>query len=274
MNIHHAIRLMLCATALLVAASIGPSVLADNGSLPMVEPESVGMSSERLERIGVGMRRLIEDDKIPGTVTLVARRGKVVHFEANGLRDVEAGLPMEHDTIFRLYSQSKVVTGAAVMLLFEEGALPDDRSGLEVSARVLRHGGVSRRGGRRTRHGASGGTRHHPAARHPHVGPDVQLLPDPRRADVPAARRGRDRHAVADPLGGRNHRPARDAQGMERTHSHDAARRPAGDRVALQRRDGRPRTPRGGRVRDELRRVSARAAVRTARHARHRLPRP
>ena len=87
----------------------------------MAEPESVGMSSERLERIGEGMRRLIDDGKIPGTVTLVARRGKVVHFETNGLRDVAAGLPMERDTIFRLYSQSKVVTGAAVMILFEEG---------------------------------------------------------------------------------------------------------------------------------------------------------
>ncbi len=120
MTIHHTIQFLLRATALLAAASFGFSAVADNG-LPMAEPESVGMSSERLERIGVGMRRLIEDDKIPGTVTLVARRGKVVHFEANGLRDVEAGLPMEHDTIFRLYSQSKVVTGAAVMLLFEEG---------------------------------------------------------------------------------------------------------------------------------------------------------
>ncbi len=111
----------LVATAVLAAALGAPPALADNGGLPMAEPESVGMSSERLERIGVGMRRLIDDGKIPGTVTLVARRGKVVHFETNGLRDVEAGLPMEHDTIFRLYSQSKVVTGAAVMLLFEEG---------------------------------------------------------------------------------------------------------------------------------------------------------
>ena len=111
----------LVATAVLAAVLVAPSALADNGGLPMAEPESVGMSSERLERIGVGMRRLIDDDKIPGTVSLVARRGKVVHFETNGLRDVEAGLPMEHDTIFRLYSQSKVVTGAAVMILFEEG---------------------------------------------------------------------------------------------------------------------------------------------------------
>ena len=87
----------------------------------LTKPERVGMSSERLERIGIVMRKLIDEEKIPGTVTLVARKGKVVHFEANGLRDVERGLPMQTDTIFRLYSQTKPVTGAAVMILFEEG---------------------------------------------------------------------------------------------------------------------------------------------------------
>ena len=94
------------------------------------------MSAERLERVGQGMRRLIDDQKIPGAVTLIARRGKVVHFEANGLRNVEAGLPMEKDTIFRLYSQSKLITGAAVMMLFEEGHFLVDRSGIKVSPRV------------------------------------------------------------------------------------------------------------------------------------------
>ena len=52
---------------------------------------------------------------------IVARRGEVVHFEANGLRDVERNLPMEKDSIFRIYSQSKPITGAALMMLFEEG---------------------------------------------------------------------------------------------------------------------------------------------------------
>ena len=87
----------------------------------LTKPEKVGMSSERLERIGIVMRKLIDQQKIPGTGSLVARKGKVVHFEANGLRDVERELPMERDTIFRLYSQTKPVTGAAVMILFEEG---------------------------------------------------------------------------------------------------------------------------------------------------------
>ena len=67
------------------------------------------------------MRSLIDSNKIPGTVTLVARKGKVVHFEANGSRDIERDQPMKKDTIFRIYSQSKPVTGAALMMLFEEG---------------------------------------------------------------------------------------------------------------------------------------------------------
>ena len=71
--------------------------------------EKVGMSSERLERIGESMRSLIDSNKIPGTVTLVARKGKVVHFEANGSRDIERDLPMEKDTIFRIYSQFSVM---------------------------------------------------------------------------------------------------------------------------------------------------------------------
>jgi CubicO group peptidase (beta-lactamase class C family) len=67
------------------------------------------------------MRSLIDSKKIPGTVTLVARKGEIVHFEANGKRDIERDLPMEIDTIHRIYSQSKPITGAALMMLFEEG---------------------------------------------------------------------------------------------------------------------------------------------------------
>ena len=87
----------------------------------ITNPEKVGFSKEKLEQIGESMRSLIEAKKIPGTVTLVARRGEIVHFEANGMRDIERDLPMETDTIHRIYSQSKPVTGAALMMLFEEG---------------------------------------------------------------------------------------------------------------------------------------------------------
>lgn len=95
--------------------------LGTQADIKLTKPERIGMSSERLERVGEAMRRMIADEQIPGTVTLIARKGKVVHFEANGLRDVARKLPMQKDTIFRLYSQSKPVTGVAVMMLFEEG---------------------------------------------------------------------------------------------------------------------------------------------------------
>lgn len=86
-----------------------------------LSPEQVGMSGTRLSRIVPAMRRYVDQGKLAGVVTLVARRGKTVHFEATGHRDVELGDVMTQDTIFRLFSQTKPVTGVAVMLLYEEG---------------------------------------------------------------------------------------------------------------------------------------------------------
>ncbi len=82
------------------ATFVGASAVADNGELPRAKPESVGMSSERLERVGEAMQRYIDADLVPGTVTLIARRGKVVHFEARGERWAEEGEAMGEDTIF------------------------------------------------------------------------------------------------------------------------------------------------------------------------------
>ena len=87
-----------------------------------VEPESVGLSSSRLERIGEHLQgRYLEPGKIPGTLTLVARRGEVCYFEKAGSRDLERDLPMEDDTIFRIYSMSKPITSVALMQLYERG---------------------------------------------------------------------------------------------------------------------------------------------------------
>ena len=74
------------------------------------------MSTERLERINAVMQRHIEAGTIQGAVTAVARRGKLVHFETVGQMDVEAGASMRPDTIFRIYSMSKVVNAVAVMM--------------------------------------------------------------------------------------------------------------------------------------------------------------
>lgn len=100
----------------------GSGAIADTGAgLPMAAPEDVGMSSERLDRIGVAMQRYIDDGLVPGTVTLVARHGKIVHLEARGYRDVENQQPMTADTIFRIASMTKPIASVALMMLYEEG---------------------------------------------------------------------------------------------------------------------------------------------------------
>ena len=87
----------------------------------MVVPEEVGVSAERLERIRPVMQGYVDDGHLPGTLTVVARHGKIVHFEAIGMRDVENKKPIEADTIFRIYSMTKPITSVAVMMLYEGG---------------------------------------------------------------------------------------------------------------------------------------------------------
>lgn len=89
--------------------------------LPMAEPEQVGMSSERLARIQPIMQSYVDQGLVPGAVTMVARRGKVVHFDACGYRDVAAGTAMTTDTIFRIASMTKPIVSLALMMLYEEG---------------------------------------------------------------------------------------------------------------------------------------------------------
>ena len=106
-----------------VAAALLVGIPLSAGSIPAGKAEDVGMSSERLGRISEAMRRHIEAGDIAGVVTLVARRGRIVHHEAQGLRSLETRTPMAKDDIFRLASMSKPVTGAAVLMLLEEGKL-------------------------------------------------------------------------------------------------------------------------------------------------------
>ena len=88
----------------------------------MAKPESVGFSSERLERLHTAMQQEIDQKKsIAGAVTLVARHGKVVDSKAYGKKDLASGAPMTTDTIFRVFSMTKVVTGVAMMILYEQG---------------------------------------------------------------------------------------------------------------------------------------------------------
>ena len=92
-----------------------------NTILPEVSPSTVGMSSERLSRIDSLVNNAISEEKIPGAVALVARHGKIVYHKAFGMADNTSGKTMETDVIFRIASQSKAITGTAVMMLWEEG---------------------------------------------------------------------------------------------------------------------------------------------------------
>jgi CubicO group peptidase (beta-lactamase class C family) len=89
--------------------------------LPTAKPEAVGLSSERLERIGTAVQRDINDKRIAGAVTLVIRRGHVAWFKAQGTMDREANKAMRPDAMFRICSMTKPITSVAVMMLYEEG---------------------------------------------------------------------------------------------------------------------------------------------------------
>ena len=89
--------------------------------IPRAVPEEVGMSAARLERIAPVMQRWVDDGKIPGALTMIAREGKLVHLEKVGLQDIATATPIEFDTIFRIYSMTKPITSVAVMMLYEEG---------------------------------------------------------------------------------------------------------------------------------------------------------
>jgi len=110
--------------ALLVAGLVGlASVAWADDPLPRAKPEEVGLSSERLARIATFAKAEIDAGQIPGAVVAVARRGKLVYFEAFGLSDKKAGTPMTTDTIFSLASMTKPMTTVAALQLYEQGRL-------------------------------------------------------------------------------------------------------------------------------------------------------
>lgn len=85
------------------------------------KPEQVGLSSERLARLRPWMERYVADNKLPGVLTVVARRGKAAYAECVGYRDVAAKAPVTEDTVYRIYSMTKAITSTAIMMLYEEG---------------------------------------------------------------------------------------------------------------------------------------------------------
>src|SRR5580698_979193 len=103
-----------------------------------------GFSASGLAALNQQMHGLVDDQKLAGVVTLVARHGEVANFDAYGVLDVSAPSPVQKDSIFRIASMTKPITGAAMMMLWEEGkwALDDELAkhipefkGLKVKAK-------------------------------------------------------------------------------------------------------------------------------------------
>ena len=101
-----------------VALGGAASLRADD---PLAVPESVGFSTEALRTYQQTMRALVDDAKLAGVTTLVARHGKVVLFDAYGVQDLETKTPVTKDTIFRIASMTKPIVGVAMMMLWEQG---------------------------------------------------------------------------------------------------------------------------------------------------------
>ena len=113
----------LFARACLSLVLLGVAAAAPAQPLQPAAPESVGLSTERLERLSDALQKYVDDGQLAGSVTLVARRGHIAYFEAFGQRDREAQQPMRTDAIFRIASQSKAIVSVAALTLVEEGKL-------------------------------------------------------------------------------------------------------------------------------------------------------
>jgi CubicO group peptidase (beta-lactamase class C family) len=87
-----------------------------------VDPAEVGLDAGRLRRIDAHFKRYVDDGRLPGWLLTVSRNGRLAHVSRYGSRDIEAGLPVEADTLWRIYSMTKPITSVAAMMLYEEGA--------------------------------------------------------------------------------------------------------------------------------------------------------
>jgi CubicO group peptidase (beta-lactamase class C family) len=104
------------------AVSTGGSPRSSTGALnPAANPESLGFDAQRLAKLDSYMAKAVADGRVSGMITLLARHGQIVSEKIYGARRLEGNLPMTRDTIFRLYSMTKPITGVAMMILFEEG---------------------------------------------------------------------------------------------------------------------------------------------------------
>lgn len=104
----------------------GTATYAIEHGLPVAEPEKVGVSSEVLGKIAPTLQGYVDKGQLPGFLTVIARKGKIVHIEPIGMQDIENKKPIKTDTIFRIYSMSKPITSVAVMILYDAGRIKLD----------------------------------------------------------------------------------------------------------------------------------------------------
>jgi len=109
------------AVALLLAVFVLAPAFAAEPELQHAKPADVGMDPAGLKKLNEAMHGMVDGGQLAGVVTMVSRKGKVVHFDAYGKRDIENGLPVEKDTIFRIYSMTKPIVGVALMTYYDEG---------------------------------------------------------------------------------------------------------------------------------------------------------
>lgn len=95
--------------------------IAGGAAESVVKPESAGMSSKRFGRLDQLIQEYVDEKKLAGAVTLVARDGRIVHLQAAGYEDIEAGKAMRKDSLFRMYSMTKPITSTALLMLYEHG---------------------------------------------------------------------------------------------------------------------------------------------------------
>ena len=110
----------------MVAAVLSSATVGTQLPLPWADAHDVGVSAERLEQIPLAMQRYVDDGRVGGIVTMVARRGRLVHWDAVGFRDIESQDPLEANDIFRIHSMTKPITSVAVMMLVEDGLMSLD----------------------------------------------------------------------------------------------------------------------------------------------------
>ena len=156
---------------------------------PEIDPADVGLDAERLERLDRHLRTYVDDGRLPGWLVAVSRHGQLAHVGTYGRRDIEAGLPVETDTIWRIYSMTKPITAVAALIAVGGGRLRAQRPGPLVHPVVRGPAGVARRLVGAPRDGAGHRGDADLAPLHAHERADLRVhAGPPRRRAVPPGR--------------------------------------------------------------------------------------